>query len=81
MKCPHCESETKTRVKETRLADGDVVRRRECDTCGSAFGTREAVDTTSRIGSGRGTAETSQQNIEKYHESKRGGALLQGVWK
>lgn len=58
MKCPHCDNDT--RVKETRLMDGDVVRRRECTNCNSVFGTRESVDETSTIGIGSGNHPNSK---------------------
>ena len=44
MNCPYCQQETRLTVKETRLRDGDVVRRRACDNCGHHFGTREKHD-------------------------------------
>lgn len=60
MNCPHCKTQTKHAVKETRLQDGDIVRRRVCGCCGKHFGTREAVDTTSTIGIGRGQNQNSR---------------------
>lgn len=65
MKCPHCKSEAKKLVKETRLLDGDIVRRRECGTCGRVFGTREVVDPESTVGIGRGRNPNSNnlQNL------------------
>jgi transcriptional regulator NrdR family protein len=44
MICPHCNQQATLHVKETRLRDGDVVRRRECAECGNHFGTRERYD-------------------------------------
>ena len=48
MKCPHCNHD-KFVVKETRLIDGDVVRRRQCGECGGHFGTRERIDLDIRM--------------------------------
>lgn len=50
MNCPHCKSETRFTVRETRLRDGDIVRRRECSECGNHFGTRERIDTEMQMG-------------------------------
>ena len=54
MNCPHCKTQTRHIVKETRLQDGGIVRRRVCDCCGKHFGTRETVDSELTIGIGRG---------------------------
>ena len=54
MKCPSCKTQTKTRVKETRLVNGDIVRRRECEACGHNFGTKEKIDPKSPINLGSG---------------------------
>lgn len=44
VKCPHCETDAKTLVKETRKKDGELARRRECTACGRFFFTREYFD-------------------------------------
>ena len=66
MNCPHCQTHTKFVVKETRLQDGDIVRRRACDNCGKHFGTREKHDPALAMGSRQGyvrkTPVTKPQN-------------------
>jgi transcriptional regulator NrdR family protein len=74
MNCPHCNQATVFRVKETRLADGDIVRTRCCNHCSKLFGTREVVDTTLPNGIGKGGSLKSQANIYRAHE-------LSKVWK
>jgi transcriptional regulator NrdR family protein len=49
MKCPHCQTESKSLVKETRLQFGELARRRECTGCGAMFVTREIYDPEYRI--------------------------------
>ena len=45
MRCPFCQSDD-TKVLDTRLIDdgSQVRRRRECNTCGERYSTREVVD-------------------------------------
>ena len=74
MKCPHCKTETKFRVKETRLIEGDIVRSRCCNHCNKLFGTREIIDTTIPIGSGKGNNPRSHGNLPTVNE-------LFKVWK
>lgn len=75
MICPHCATQSKFVVKETRLQDGDVVRRRACDACGKHFGTRERVDPTLPVGARTG-------NVRKTPTVKptTSNAVF-GVWK
>ena len=56
MNCPHCNSEEKSNVKETRLHGEHIARRRECSTCGKLFTTRESVATDLRIADERAHA-------------------------
>lgn len=44
MKCPCCQTESKSLVKETRQMNGDIARKRECTECGKVFTTREFFD-------------------------------------
>lgn len=67
MICPHCQEHTKFPVKETRLMDGDVVRRRECDSCGKHFGTREKFDPALKMGTKRGYVRKTP--VAKPHKS------------
>jgi transcriptional regulator NrdR family protein len=43
VKCPFCESDTKSRVVETRAFEGKVYRRRSCGRCGSSFISAESA--------------------------------------
>lgn len=72
MNCPECNS--KTKIRETLKDESELVRRRKCQSCGKAFGTRERLDETSMVGTGRGSSPNSQKNIFKAHE-------LLKVWK
>lgn len=54
MNCPHCQTNSKLHVKETRLQDGDIVRRRACENCGKHFGTREKHDPKLTMGQRQG---------------------------
>ena len=74
MNCPYCQQETRLTVKETRLRDGDVVRRRECAECGGHFGTRERVD--SELQMGRREHKKPVRNAPKP-----ANPLFKGVWK
>ena len=65
MNCPHCKTQTKHSVKETRLRDGDIVRSRCCGQCGKVFGTRESVDPTLEFGTGRGNNPNSRNNSNR----------------
>lgn len=42
MKCPKCGND-KTRVTDSRKAEGTVARERHCPTCGAYFWTAERV--------------------------------------
>ena len=74
MNCPHCKQASKFRVRETRLADGDIVRTRACSECNKLFGTRETIDAALPVGAGKGSSPKSQKNIAKAWP-------LQGLWK
>lgn len=74
MNCPHCNKTNSFRVRETRLSDGDIVRTRVCIECDQRFGTREKIDKTLPIGTGKGSSPKSQKNIQKAWP-------LQGLWK
>ena len=78
MKFPHCRISDKSRVIETRPANGELVRRRECQGCGKRYSTKEAIYATARMdecAARRGTVR----------ETKAGpagtGAELAGAWK
>ena len=43
MRCPHCGSEARSDVRETRTRDAGVVRRRQCSSCHRYFRTVEQV--------------------------------------
>lgn len=44
MICPHCDSDKKSDVLDTRKRGDDIMRRRECTTCRGTFVTLETVD-------------------------------------
>ena len=66
MKCPKCGTNAKSRVKETMLSDGDVVRRRECTGCSHVFGTREKHDPSTPVGKGKGKSSGSINALQKW---------------
>lgn len=79
MKCPHCRISDKSRVVETRPANGELVRRRECKGCSKRYSTREAVYATARMD------ECAARRGTVAREAKTGpagtGADLAGIWK
>ena len=76
MKCPHCKQDSTLAVRETRLRDGDVVRRRQCSECGGHFGTRERIDPNSKIG-----VRGPEKPVRKAPKAKPANPLFGGVWK
>lgn len=42
-KCPWCREYIFGTVKDTRVADDAIVRKRECEKCGTCFMTREEI--------------------------------------
>jgi transcriptional regulator NrdR family protein len=44
MNCPHCHTEAKGVVLETRKQDDSIIRKRACGHCGKGFCTREVPD-------------------------------------
>lgn len=41
MRCPHCRSDLKSIVMETRQQDGAIVRRRSCTACSKPYVSEE----------------------------------------
>lgn len=79
MKCPHCQSEKKFGVLDTRLHEEDIARRRECGDCGERFWTREQVDKNLRVSKERSHKEYRRKTPEKQPEAPS-NALFK-VWK
>lgn len=77
MKCPHCHSETKSRVLETRLLGDQIARRRECGSCATTFTTEEAVRDVP-MADERSHKFFTRKTPEKTVEVNRS---LEGVWR
>lgn len=72
MKCPHCETEKKSGVLDTRLHGEDIARRRECSVCGERFWTRERVDTAidiNRLEGSENRRKTPERKPERASNS------------
>lgn len=84
MKCPHCEKESKAKVLESRLCDGQMWRRRTCGLCFKNFVSMETTDPGLRM-----PAMTSSRHRVKDPKPKpeQGGVItstaahLQGIWR
>jgi transcriptional regulator NrdR family protein len=76
MRCPHCDSEYKSRILETRLDGEDVSRRRECANCGQHFATREQIDTNRKV-----APRPGKVFVRKTPEGGNENRALEGVWK
>ena len=72
MICPHCDSQKKSGVLDTRKSGDDILRRRECSACSGTFVTLESVDEFAWPDGCR----TAQQRAE----SNRKGPLPDGPW-
>lgn len=51
MRCPFCKELGSDRVIDSRLSDGgaSIRRRRECESCGRRFTTKERIETGARV--------------------------------
>lgn len=80
MICPHCKSINSFRVRETRLMDGDIVRKRQCRECDKYCVTRERVEPGLSIVTERDKAFFARKKA-KSKEKKANDNPLFGVWK
>ena len=63
MKCPQCRC--RLRCNETRTqADGSIVRKRTCESCGRIVGTLERINPEAWAGFGPGSNPNSHANLE-----------------
>lgn len=78
MNCPHCQSEEKSLIKETRLHKSVVARKRECSSCGRLFSTREEVDMGLKLE--ENTGKLFKRKTPQREESRFSGAELYSAW-
>ena len=77
MICPHCHSEAKSRVLETRLTADTISRRRECGSCAKTFTTEEVVREV-QLADERSHKFFARKTPEKVVEKN---LTLEGVWR
>lgn len=78
MNCPHCNSEEKSLIKETRLHEASIARKRECSTCGRLFVTRESVDVDLKLKDERSHRFFKRKTPQE--ERKSSSAALYSAW-
>jgi transcriptional regulator NrdR family protein len=79
MICPHCDSQEKSSVLDTRKSGDDILRRRECASCGGTFVTLETVDEFTWPG---GTKSAQDRKAPEADPAERWtNGALQEVWR